>query len=50
MGFIYEGCFRNYGIFKGKVRDTLFFSITDYEWSKVKENFIKNLLKEYKND
>ena len=50
MGFIYEGCFRNYGIFKGKVRDTLFFSITDYEWPKVKKNFIENLLKEYKND
>lgn len=50
MGFVYEGTFRNYSIFKGKVRNTIFLSITDYEWPKVKEKFINNLLKEYKND
>lgn len=48
MGFVYEGTFRNYSIFKGKVRDTIFLSITDSEWPKVKENFLNNLLKEYK--
>ena len=45
MGFMYEGTFRNFATFKGKTRDTAFFSIIDNEWIKVKNKFENELLK-----
>ncbi|MBU9917016.1 MAG: GNAT family N-acetyltransferase [Fusobacteriaceae bacterium] len=48
MGFSYEGTFRNYAIFKGKVRHTSFFSIISSEWVEVKNKFENELLRKYK--
>lgn len=37
MGFMYEGCFRKHIIRSdGRIRDTLFFSVLDSEWSATK--------------
>lgn len=35
LGFIWEGRFRNHVIYKGRSRDTDWFSITDTEWPRV---------------
>ena len=37
LGFRFEGIFHNHLIFKGKNRDTAWYSILDDEWSEVKE-------------
>jgi len=36
LGFIYEGTFRQAVIYKGRNRDTAWFSITDKEWAVIK--------------
>jgi RimJ/RimL family protein N-acetyltransferase len=36
LGFTYEGTFRNALVYKGRNRDTAWFSITDGEWPRVK--------------
>lgn len=38
-GFTYEGTFRNHLVYKGRNRDTAWFSITDDEWPAVKTAF-----------
>ncbi|MCC9625668.1 GNAT family N-acetyltransferase [Thalassospira sp. MA62] len=38
-GFTYEGTFRNHMIYKGRSRDTAWFSITDTEWPTIKTAF-----------
>ena len=37
LGFIYEGTFRQAVVYKGRNRDTAWFSITDQEWPDVRE-------------
>lgn len=37
LGFIWEGRFRNAVVYKGRNRDTDWFSITDLEWSRVSQ-------------
>jgi RimJ/RimL family protein N-acetyltransferase len=37
LGFRYEGTFRNALVYKGRNRDTAWFSITDVEWPRVRE-------------
>jgi RimJ/RimL family protein N-acetyltransferase len=39
LGFVYEGVFRQATIYKGRNRDTAWYSITDREWPKVKRAF-----------
>jgi RimJ/RimL family protein N-acetyltransferase len=39
LGFIYEGLFRNHLVYKGRNRDTTWFSITVEEWPGVKKAF-----------
>jgi hypothetical protein len=36
LGFTYEGIFRQAVIYKGRNRDTAWFSITDQEWPAIK--------------
>ncbi len=36
LGFIWEGRFRNAVVYKGRNRDTDWFSITDHEWPRVR--------------
>ena len=36
LGFTYEGTFRNALVYKGRNRDTAWFSITDAEWPEVR--------------
>lgn len=36
LGFVYEGIFRNAVVYKGRNRDTAWFSIIDSEWPKIK--------------
>lgn len=38
-GFTYEGTFRNHMVYKGRNRDTAWFSITDLEWPAVRAAF-----------
>jgi RimJ/RimL family protein N-acetyltransferase len=38
-GFTFEGIFRNAVIYKGRNRDTAWYSITDYEWPRVRSAF-----------
>ncbi|MHC8494244.1 GNAT family N-acetyltransferase [Thalassospira sp. SM2505] len=38
-GFTYEGTFRNHMVYKGRNRDTAWFSITDEEWPAVRAGF-----------
>ena len=38
LGFRFEGIFYNHIIFKGKNRDTAWYSILDYEWPEVRQN------------
>lgn len=37
LGFIWEGRFRNAVVYKGRNRDTDWFSITDHEWPRVRQ-------------
>lgn len=39
LGFVYEGTFRQAVIYKGRNRDTAWFSITDSEWPALKAAF-----------
>ena len=39
LGFIHEGVFYQHRIFKGKNRDTAWFSILDHEWPALRTNF-----------
>jgi RimJ/RimL family protein N-acetyltransferase len=39
LGFTYEGTFRQAIIYKGRSRDTAWFSITDVEWQTKKVEF-----------
>ncbi len=39
LGFSYEGTFRNHLVYKGRNRDTAWFSITESEWPAVKKAF-----------
>jgi RimJ/RimL family protein N-acetyltransferase len=39
LGFTYEGTFRNALVYKGRNRDTAWFSITDLEWPGVRAAF-----------
>jgi RimJ/RimL family protein N-acetyltransferase len=39
LGFTFEGTFRNALVYKGRNRDTEWFSITDDEWPKVRSAF-----------
>ncbi|MHA7963966.1 GNAT family N-acetyltransferase [Paenibacillus sp. CAU 1782] len=39
LGFTYEGTFRNAVIYKGRSRDTAWFSLLDSEWQETKERF-----------
>ena len=36
LGFTYEGTFRNALVYKGRNRDTDWFSITDDEWASIR--------------
>ena len=37
LGFVWEGRFRNALVYKGRNRDTDWFSITDREWPRVRQ-------------
>jgi hypothetical protein len=39
LGFIYEGAFRQAVLYKGRNRDTAWFSITDKEWLALKQAY-----------
>ncbi|MGT2666188.1 GNAT family N-acetyltransferase [Streptococcus rifensis] len=39
LGFQYEGTFRQHSIYKGRTRDTSWFSIVDSEWPVLKHRF-----------
>jgi RimJ/RimL family protein N-acetyltransferase len=39
LGFIYEGIFRQAVVYKGRNRDTAWFSITDKEWPALKQAY-----------
>ena len=43
LGFKFEGVFRQMFVFKGKNRDSAWFSIIDKEWKKYKKNYKKYL-------
>ena len=43
LGFTFEGVFRQMNVFKGKNRDTAWFSILDKEWKKIKKGYLKFL-------
>jgi len=45
LGFTFEGIFRQMNIFKGRNRDTAWFSIIDKEWGKIKKQYQKYLQK-----
>lgn len=40
LGFTFEGIFRNATIYKGRSRDTAWFSVTDEEWPRLKAGFL----------
>lgn len=46
LGFSYEGTFRNAAIYKGRNRDTDWFSMLDTEWQERKEEFMNWLSEE----
>ena len=48
LGFKFEGVFRQMFIFKGRSRDSAWFSILDKEWPKNKKRFLNYLKKEEK--
>lgn len=39
LGFVFEGVFRNHMVYKGRNRDTAWFSITDEEWPRLRSRF-----------
>ncbi len=39
LGFVYEGTFRQATVYKGRNRDTAWFSIIDSEWSTIRHAF-----------
>jgi RimJ/RimL family protein N-acetyltransferase len=39
LGFSYEGVFRNHIVYKGRNRDTAWFSVVDREWPALREAF-----------
>lgn len=39
LGFTYEGTFRQALVYKGRTRDTDWFSITDKEWPNIKQQY-----------
>ncbi|MEQ8602555.1 MAG: GNAT family protein [Marivibrio sp.] len=39
LGFTFEGVFRQAGVYKGRNRDTAWFSILDHEWPAMKQAF-----------
>ena len=39
LGFTFEGIFRQMYVFKGRNRDTAWFSIIDTDWKKIKKKF-----------
>jgi RimJ/RimL family protein N-acetyltransferase len=39
LGFTYEGIFRQHMVYRGRSRDTAWFSITDGEWPKLRARF-----------
>jgi RimJ/RimL family protein N-acetyltransferase len=39
LGFLYEGLFRQAIVVRGRNRDTMYFSITDREWPRLKQAF-----------
>ena len=43
LGFKFEGIFRQMYIFKGRNRDTAWFSIIDKEWKKLKKGYLRFL-------
>ena len=46
LGFKFEGVFRQMFVFKGRNRDSAWFSIIDKEWPKIKFGYRKYLKKE----
>ncbi len=40
-GFTFEGIFRQHMIIRGRNRDTAWYSVTDGEWPRVKESFVR---------
>ena len=43
LGFKFEGVFRQMFVFKGKNRDSAWFSIIDKEWKKLKNGYLRYL-------
>ena len=43
LGFTYEGVFRQMNVFKGRNRDTAWFSVLDSEWKNLKKRYLKYL-------
>ena len=43
LGFKFEGVFRQMFVFKGRNRDSAWFSIIDTEWKKIKKGYLKFL-------
>ena len=41
LGFKFEGIFRQHQVYKGRNRDSAWFSITDKEWQKTRRNFLR---------
>ncbi len=39
LGFVYEGCFRQHKVWKGRNRDTAWYSILDCDWPAVQSGF-----------
>lgn len=39
LGFTYEGTFRQHMVYKGRNRDTAWYSVTDTEWPRLREAF-----------
>lgn len=46
LGFTFEGIFRQAVVYKGRTRDTAWFSLLDWEWPQLKHSFIAWLAKE----
>ncbi|MBT3901897.1 MAG: GNAT family N-acetyltransferase [Pelagibacteraceae bacterium] len=44
LGFTYEGLFRQMNVFKGRNRDTAWFSIIDSEWKNLRKRYQKYLI------
>ena len=44
LGFTYEGLFRQMNVFKGRNRDTAWFSIIDSEWKNLRKKNLKYLI------